>query len=271
MAALDQRVRDLAARLGLRIGYIAAAGFNNVTGRPIRLIVLHDMEYPERPDGAEWCANFFASGRVRASAHYCVDNDSAVQGVDVEDVAWAAPGANHDGVQVEQAGFAAQSREQWLDPYSRAEMANTAKLVAALCVALEVGARHLTVAQILAGQRGIVAHRDVNAACHRSDHSDMGPNYPWDVLLPQVQAHIDTLTRPTPTPPPPQEDDMAMTPDERTALAKEIGREVALALLDSPIGAGSDDAPASVGWGLYRIQSELMRIRGIIQQAVSKP
>lgn len=64
---------------------------------------------------------------------------------------------------------------------------------------------------------------------------------------------------------------MAMTPDERTALAKEIGREVALALLDSPIGAGSDDAPASVGWGLYRIQSELMRIRGIIQQAVSKP
>lgn len=64
---------------------------------------------------------------------------------------------------------------------------------------------------------------------------------------------------------------MAMTDAERAALAKAIGREVALALVETKIGEGSLDAPANIGWGLYRMQSELMRIRGIIQQAVSKP
>lgn len=61
---------------------------------------------------------------------------------------------------------------------------------------------------------------------------------------------------------------MAMTPDERTALAKEIGHEVAQALLSAPIGTSAADAPADLGWGLYRIQSELMRLRGLVEQAL---
>ena len=66
-----------------------------------------------------------------------------------------------------------------------------------------------------------------------------------------------------------QEDDpMAMTPEDRTALAKEIGREVAQALLSAPIGTSAADAPADLGWGLYRIQSELMRLRGLVEQAL---
>lgn len=193
MATLDQRVRDLAGRLGLTIGYIAAAGFNHTAGRTIRLVVMHDMEYPERPDGAEWCARFFAGGTVKASAHYCVDNDSVVQGVNVDDVAWAAPGANSDGVQVEQSGYAAQARPDWLDPYSLATMHNAAKLTASLCIVLSIPARHLTVAEILAGEKGIVGHRDVNAAYHRSDHTDPGPNYPWDIFLGLVNGYIAQL------------------------------------------------------------------------------
>ena len=63
---------------------------------------------------------------------------------------------------------------------------------------------------------------------------------------------------------------MAMTPEDRTALAKEIGREVAQALLSAPIGTSAADAPADLGWGLYRIQSELMRLRGLVEQALDE-
>lgn len=42
------------------------------------LIVIHDMEYPERSNGAEWCAQFFASGQVKASAHYCLAPETRV-------------------------------------------------------------------------------------------------------------------------------------------------------------------------------------------------
>ena len=65
--------------------------------------------------------------------------------------------------------------------------------------------------------------------------------------------------KPTPTP----EDD-TMTPDQIDTLAQRIGREVASALLASPIGGTSPDAPASVGWGIYRVQSVLMRVEKIL-------
>lgn len=217
------RVRELAGRLGLSVGLIPAAGFTATTGRKIRLIVLHDMEYPETPTGAEWCANYFAGRQadgtpaVRASAHYYTDNDSAIQGVDIDDVAWAAPAANHDGVQIEQAGYAGQTREQWLDPYSQAEMHNTAKLVACLCLTLNIPVRHLTAAQILAGSAGIVAHRDVNDVYHQSSHSDMGPNYPWDVLLSLVEHYTATLT---------QGEDVPLTPAEIDTVAEKTAHQV---------------------------------------------
>ena len=77
-----------------------------------------------------------------------------------------------------------------------------------------------------------------------------------------MQAEIARLT-PKPTPTPTPEDD-TMTPDQIDTLAQRIGREVAAALLDSPIGGDSTDRPASVGWGIYRVQSVLMRVEKIL-------
>lgn len=82
----------------------------------------------------------------------------------------------------------------------------------------------------------------------------------WKAGIAWMQAEIARLTpKPTPTP----EDD-TMTPDQIDTLAQRIGREVAAALLDSPIGGDSTDRPASVGWGIYRVQSVLMRVEKIL-------
>lgn len=89
--------------------------------------------------------------------------------------------------------------------------------------------------------------------------------------IPAIIARAQAITAAKHTPPPQEDDPMAMTPEDRTALAKEIGREVAQALLSAPIGTSAADAPADLGWGLYRIQSELRRLRALVESAIPKP
>ena len=83
----------------------------------------------------------------------------------------------------------------------------------------------------------------------------------WKAGIAWMQAEIARLT-PQPTTPTPEDD--TMTPDQIDTLAQRIGREVAAALLDSPIGGDCTDRPASVGWGIYRVQSVLMRVEKIL-------
>lgn len=158
---------------------------------PLRLIVVHTMEAPEKGATAEATANYFASGRVNASAHLCVDNDSIVQCVRGAQVAYAAPGANHDGFQIEHAGYARQNAADWNDDYSK-QMLMWSACAAAQVVKLSsyfgviIPIRRLTPLEILDGRRGFCGHRDVNAAYHKSSHTDPGVDFPWDRYLASV-------------------------------------------------------------------------------------
>lgn len=160
---------------------------------PIRLIVLHDMEFPERPSTAEDCARMFATMARQASAHVTVDNDSAVRCVADKDTAWAAPGANADGLQMELAGYARQSRADWLDTYGHALLKQAAVVAAGWCSLHKIPVKKLTRAELKAGKRGFTSHADVSAVYKRSDHTDPGPNFPWDVFLAYVR---DAMTNP---------------------------------------------------------------------------
>src|SRR5690349_17380268 len=46
---------------------------------PIRLIVVHSMEWTETTTTAEDCARMFSTMTRQASAHVCVDSNSAVR------------------------------------------------------------------------------------------------------------------------------------------------------------------------------------------------
>lgn len=171
------------------IGFLHAKNFTPVPAaqpRSISCIVIHDMEYPETPEGAEWCAEFFAGPSApKASATYCVDSDSVVQCVRDRDVAWHAPGANHNGIGIEHAGYAKQSREDWLDEYSRAELAVSAKLVVKLCALYTIPIVKLSADDLRAGLRGICGHADVTAAFPGPGrtHFDPGSGFPWPEYL----------------------------------------------------------------------------------------
>lgn len=172
--------------IGRRLPYpfLQASGYTRVGSlgefRPVDLIVVHDMEAPELTKTAENVAQYFhtGAGGRKVSSHYCIDSDSVVQCVREDDVAWCAPGSNHNGIQLEHAGYARQSERDWQDVYSKAMLDLSAKLTAQICREYRIPVYFLNAAGLKAGRRGITTHAEVSRAFHRSDHTDPGPNFP---------------------------------------------------------------------------------------------
>jgi N-acetyl-anhydromuramyl-L-alanine amidase AmpD len=176
---------------GTTIPFVQARNYTRGRSNPIDVIVIHTMESPEKPDTAESVAAWFAgSSAPQASAHYCIDANSVVECVRDTDVAWHAPGANHNGIGLEHAGRAAQSAADWSDDYSTKLLDLSAQLVAQKCVKYDIPAVWLSAAQLRAGKRGITGHAQVSEAFHRTDHTDPGTSFPVDAYLAKVREHL---------------------------------------------------------------------------------
>lgn len=147
----------------------------------IRHIVIHDMEAPERSTTAEAVAAYFAGGSVVASAHVNIDNDSLVQSVYDTRVAYHAPGASHDGWGIEQAGYARQTRAEWLDAYSLMVIENSSNAAAQLAIKAQIPLDVLSNAGLAANHKGICTHAQVSSVFKRSSHWDPGHGWPMDV------------------------------------------------------------------------------------------
>ena len=174
--------------------------------RKSKWVVLHTMETGENSSIAENIgAGWFTNPNAQASAHYCVDDNSIVQGVNEGDYAWASgPTGNVNGIQIEMAGRAAQSRADWLDDYSRAMLERTAALTADICKRHGIPVRVLTDEQVARGEAGITTHASLARVFRETDHSDPGPNFPWDFFMERVQAHAGgtggSVNEPAPAP-----------------------------------------------------------------------
>lgn len=155
--------------------------------RDIDLIVFHDMEAPESGETAEAVARYFQRAGLYASAHYNVDNNSVVRSVLDQDVAYHAPGANHNGIGVEHAGYARQTKAEWLDPYGQAMLLRSAKLVDEICEEYKIPVRFVGVSQLQNGISGITTHAAVSAAFRKSTHTDPGFNFPMDYYIALIQ------------------------------------------------------------------------------------
>lgn len=155
-----------------------------------RVIVLHSMEGGTAESVARW---FGGPSAPQASAHFCVGpHGIVVAGVPLEHVAWAAPGMNRYGIQIEQEGYAYKT--DWLDGEGLATMRTTAELVAALCREEGIPAVRLEPHHLQAPDcTGITTHWSVTRAFGKSTHVDPGgPNdkrWPWVEFLRLVQQH----------------------------------------------------------------------------------
>lgn len=171
----------------------------------VRLIVVHVAVSPEGTRTAEALADYFATTDRKASAHFNCDSNSWTCSVHPDDTAFGAGGVNHDGIHIEHAGQAGQTREQWLDEYGVAMLGDvSAPLVRRVADEYGVPLVHLTDAQLAAGASGFVGH-DQAVRVYGGDHWDPGPHFPWDrymewvrsahgeedELTPELKAYLD--------------------------------------------------------------------------------
>jgi len=171
-----------------QIAFIQAKNYRRGRARPIRAVVLHTAEIAEVPMAAENLAAWAAGPNApMASWHYAVDADSIVQCVREEDTAFAAPGLNADGIQIELAARAAQDAAGWADPYSMAVLVRAAELVADICKRHRLPVSFVDADGLLRGERGVTTHAEVTRAYKRSTHTDPGKSFPLAAFLAAVR------------------------------------------------------------------------------------
>jgi len=111
------------------------------------------------------------------------------------EVAWHCPKANRRGIGIEHAGYSTGPlATDWLtDEHAVSMLDLSAELVAGICLRWDIPALHLTPAQLLAGQRGLIGHVDASDAYQTpGGHRDPGDAWPWAEYLDKIQARIAT-------------------------------------------------------------------------------
>lgn len=187
-------------QVGNRFPYVQARHFHRGRRRNSRILfVVHDMEVADSATTAENVARYFEKGAVQASAHFCIDGNSIVQCVQVGDTAFAAPGANSDGIQFELAGFARNTMQQWLaedDVLTWGACAAADVLVGLRRFGIDVPIRKGTTAEVRDSRwSGFCGHYEVSDAFKKSTHWDPGAGFPWHVFLPKVEWWVSQLDR----------------------------------------------------------------------------
>lgn len=191
------------ARIPYRAARVQSPGWPY--GPPLG-VCIHTSQNTEHPMGAEVLQSTASRNDAVVSWHYSVDNDSITQSVALANRAAAAVPGNDRWIHIELFGRAEQSRDEWRDAYSTSQLRLAARLVASLCRLFRAPVRHISVADVLAGDvPGICGHADIsraslearNAGVKRmpwwtgsawryTNHYDPGPNFPWDEFIAMV-------------------------------------------------------------------------------------
>jgi hypothetical protein len=151
----------------------------------IRLVVMHDTE----GGTARSVAAYFASASSAASTHWVVDDKEAIRCLPDDVIPWGAPGANRDGIHIEQCGWARWTLKEWF--VHQSTLKRSAWVAARACVRYGIPVRWLTDKQLAGGvAEGLTYHAQVSRVFRGSDHSDPGPNFPRGYFLRLVKRRV---------------------------------------------------------------------------------
>lgn len=157
-------------------------------GAKVRLFVLHTQE----GDGtAQSLANYLQNANSGVSYHYSIDNRTCIDVVDTDRYSWSVLNANPYTINLCFAGSRASfDRATWVGNYGAA-IDYAAFLFVQDAKKYGIDARTLTWDEIRAGHSGGTDHRGITEGLRIGDHTDVGPNFPWDLY----RAAIDKYAR----------------------------------------------------------------------------
>lgn len=168
-------------------------------------LVVHDEEAPEDQGEALRIAEYFSHqphSNEGSSAHRIVDDKEIVHAVHWKDIAWAAPGANTNGLHWEQSGYVTDHKRDWESEYGLKQMHLLAVDIANACKFFGIRPVRLKPSELKENARlgkgkyrGICGHDTVTKAFPNiGTHTDPGPHYPWNDLMNKIKAHYERLT-----------------------------------------------------------------------------
>jgi len=199
----------------------------------------------------------YASRRTDGvSSHFYADRDSVTQSIDTEDRVGHAGSAEGNGnaIAVEITGGNAKTRGWWLENVA------WAKLGSVLAYVIKTDpdfrgfqVRRASVAEMRSNPKvkAFYSHDDMRRAWGGTDHTDPGPNFPWDRLFQAVNAALGGTET---------EDDDMLSPEARAAVRAEC-----IAALETirPYQAGGPrarlkdpDRHPPKGWGDQSLRME---------------
>lgn len=180
----------------------AGRGGTRERSGPTRWVVLHTSEGAEGETSAEGLAAFIrtpASGSNVASYQQITDTDRVLVIMDDRLRCHGGAGANDAGLHICMPGRAAQTRAQWLDSVTSRYIEQAARATADWCQKWGIPPIRRFAVDMRNGAKGITDHNQVRLAFGQTTHTDVGPNFPWDVFMDRVN---DLLVPPPPPPPP---------------------------------------------------------------------
>jgi N-acetyl-anhydromuramyl-L-alanine amidase AmpD len=144
------------------------------------------------------------------SSHLYVDGDSVTQSIDTHDRAGHAGSThgNDHGIAVEITGANGWSRDKWLTSVAWDKIgAVLAKVIRHHWPDGSFKVRRASVAEMRRNPKvkAFYGHDDMRRAWGQTDHTDPGPNFPWDRLFAAVNEALGA----TPTPQPSGGDEMS--------------------------------------------------------------
>ncbi len=182
-------------------------------GTKIDLFLLHTQEGGN--GDAEALARWMG-GDVGVSYHYTVstgrDAVTVCDVVDTDYASWSVLSANNRSINLCFAGSRASwSRQQWLD--------NAVSIDTAAFLAVQDCRKYGIPITVLAppytnGRAGISDHNYVTKVLKDGTHTDVGPNFPWDMFANAVSKHAGTVVTPPPVTPPPTDGGFLMALSE---------------------------------------------------------
>lgn len=170
------------------------------SGAP-QFIGIHTFEAP-RTMTARAMAEYQQRPSAGGSYHIVVDG-KALTARENDDIfrPWAAGfTGNLRGMHLSFGAYARDSRSLWLT--HDAQLRKAAEAVAFWCRKYSIPARKITAGELRSGVKGICGHHEVSLAWGEVNHTDPGPNFPWDVFIRYVAGYLGG-TAPAPSTPAP--------------------------------------------------------------------